>query len=66
MTREDYKRLAVIVATIRPMKERKRVGYLLANDCKADNPRFDRARFYTACGIETGIASLGDILKDEN
>jgi hypothetical protein len=29
------------------------VAYLLASDFERDNPKFDRARFFRACGVQS-------------
>ncbi len=52
MTRKHFKELARILkdtdtATLNPVLIRE-----IANFCYNENPRFDRGRFYDACGID--------------
>lgn len=63
MTRKDYVAIAAAIhrtgmaITIGPRKSAEYALKLAATDIAAtmaqDNPRFDRARFLTACGIES-------------
>ena len=54
MTKKDYVKIARVFESLkhgdqitwRPLVER------MANMLAADNPRFDRERFYAACGME--------------
>lgn len=59
MTRKDYIALAAVLKSVQPhsILDEDRQQHLL--DCRAvadvlgqDNPRFDRARFLKACGVE--------------
>jgi hypothetical protein len=60
MTRKDY---VMIASTLKGMQRQFKEGeegntllWILAqqfaNELQADNPRFDRARFLTACGVK--------------
>jgi len=51
MTRKHFNAIAAAIAEIRSASERKRVAELLAAVCAAFNSRFDRARFFRACGV---------------
>ena len=58
MTRRDYVLLANVInarLSARPDQEKAEAYRLIANDLAdalaTDNPRFDRARFLTACGV---------------
>lgn len=60
MTRKDYELLASALRSTKP-DEKQNVKFSLqwsgdvaaiANALEADNPRFNRARFLAACGIE--------------
>ena len=55
MTRKDYELIAKVFKNAQELTtERAGVGvtaYLLANELAQDNPRFDRARFLSACGV---------------
>jgi uncharacterized membrane protein YjgN (DUF898 family) len=55
MTRKDYNLIAEVIANSQGLT---RVGIIntvaerMADALQADNPRFDRARFLTACGVK--------------
>jgi hypothetical protein len=51
MSRKHFIALAHAVAAITDLVERRKVAELLADVCSAANPRFDRSRFYLACGV---------------
>jgi hypothetical protein len=62
MTRKDYQLIAGIINnanyTARKFKDTSGEGMLehianeLSDELAKDNPRFDRARFLTACGVK--------------
>lgn len=60
MTRKDYQLIAQAINApfvsdsldMSDYAERERIANRLADSLKADNPRFDRARFLKACGLE--------------
>ena len=52
MTRKDFKIMAAGVASLVDRQLAKLLAEQLAAVCKARNPRFDRGRFMTACGLE--------------
>ena len=52
MTRKHFKEIAKTIAQIEDATERKRQAEAMATICKQTNPRFDNARFLTACGVE--------------
>lgn len=63
MTRKDFNELARIVRFY--MEDDKadretveRMALQLAEFCKERNPRFDRQRFYDACGMETPVTGF--------
>ena len=51
MSRKHFIQLARAVAAISDLVERRKVAELLADVCAAANPRFNRSRFYSACGV---------------
>lgn len=59
MTKKDYVKIAAVLNETRPEKDtpillagwRAITGHI-ADMLAADNPRFDRARFLKACGME--------------
>jgi hypothetical protein len=53
MTRKDYVMIADVLAVAwwASMDQRRHIVYDLADALGADNPRFDRARFLDACGV---------------
>jgi hypothetical protein len=51
MSRKHFIALARAVAAIADPVNRRQVAELLAAVCAASNSRFDRQRFYTACGV---------------
>ena len=59
MTRKDYQLLAESILTARKVQSELGEMYIsvahlvntLATDLEIDNPRFDRARFLEACGV---------------
>ncbi len=58
MTRKDYEKIAKIVREHRQNDDgfnSATIGSIadsLACICEEDNPRFNRARFFTACGMD--------------
>lgn len=52
MTRKHYVSMAKELARVPNVKDRTRLAFLQADLFQRDNPRFDRTRFYAACGIE--------------
>ena len=54
MTRKHYIAIAKAIAELDlPKPNKAAVADTIADCCQADNPRFDRARFLAACGIES-------------
>jgi hypothetical protein len=56
MTRKDYQLIAEVFANFGQMIELEEtigadIARNLADALQGDNPRFDRARFLTACGV---------------
>ncbi len=56
MTRKDYQLIAQVFANVGEMVELSEtigadLARNLADALQADNPRFDRARFLEACGV---------------
>jgi hypothetical protein len=53
MTRKDYVMIADVLAVAwwASSDQRNHIAHDLADALEADNPRFDRARFLTACGV---------------
>lgn len=64
MTKKDYERIAKALAAAKPhpygqpgdfhdgrQGQHEQVVTILAEELALDNPRFDRSRFYAACGI---------------
>lgn len=57
MSKRHFEELARIVKeglSFLSLADKKRVAMELADFCKSQNPRFDRSRFYKACGFERG------------
>lgn len=57
MTRKDYERIASAIKNAGPPAEhyddvRLCIARAIAKELKADNGRFDEARFLAACGVE--------------
>lgn len=59
MTRKDYELLAEVIRTSRKVTTGETVlvsvehlANTLATELEIENPRFDRARFLSACGLE--------------
>jgi hypothetical protein len=56
MSRKDYELIAACLANAPqgadPEADRASVALAFALEMELDNPRFDRERFLTACGIE--------------
>jgi hypothetical protein len=50
MSKKDYTAIAAIVASM-VGGQRDYVAHKLADIMQRDNPRLDRARFLTACGV---------------
>jgi hypothetical protein len=51
MTRKHFEAMAELIRRIAGKTERRRQAELIAVHCAKANPRFDRKRFMTACGI---------------
>lgn len=54
MSRKDYEAFAAILArnaSILSVAATRRLAEQMADVFAADNPQFDRKRFYTACGV---------------
>lgn len=58
MTRQDYVMIASAIRDSLPdegeafaRRMLRQAADFIADGCKADNPRFDRKRFLTACGF---------------
>jgi hypothetical protein len=51
MSRKHFVQLARAVASIVDPVNRRQVAELLADVCAAANPRFNRSRFFAACGV---------------
>jgi len=51
MSRKHFTALAAAVRQIADPSERRRTAELIADVCAASNDRFDRQRFYSACGV---------------
>lgn len=50
----QHRHFAFIAATIKDMREKYRwiAASTFADACASSNPRFDRARFFVACGVK--------------
>ena len=53
MSRKDYIAAAEIIHGTEDLEERARLAREFGRLFKADNPRFDKYRFETACGVLT-------------
>lgn len=51
MSRKHFSALALAIAEISDKEERARAARLIADVCAESNGRFDRQRFYYACGV---------------
>ena len=54
MTKKDYVKIAQVInftSAWYPADKLKELSLNLSEALQADNPRFDRARFLTACGV---------------
>ncbi len=52
LTKRHFEKLAHALSTMPDAGLRAVMALQLADICADDNPRFDRARFYTACDLE--------------
>ena len=52
MSKKHFQALADAIACIENAEERERAAKLVADVCIGFNGRFDRGRFYGACGVE--------------
>lgn len=52
MSRKHFVAIAAGIAAIADSKARKQAAYTLADTLASTNPRFNRARFLAACGLE--------------
>lgn len=52
MTRKDYQLIAEVFARSAGDDLAKLIALNLADKLAEDNPRFDKARFLTACGVK--------------
>ena len=51
MTRKHFEAIAQTIKAIADAGERQRQAEAMANMCAQQNKRFDRARFFAACGV---------------
>jgi hypothetical protein len=51
MTRKHFKAIAATLAEIRDTTDRKKAALNFCEIAKRANPRFDRQKFLTACGL---------------
>lgn len=51
MTRKNYEAMANELLFIQDLEVRERIAEAFASVAKADNPRFDRIRFFEAAGL---------------
>lgn len=51
MSRKHFVQLAAAVASIVDPVNRRQIAEMLAAVCAASNPRFNRQKFYEACGV---------------
>ena len=51
MTRKDFIALAASIRNIADLNTRKAMAKNQAVLCASANPRFDKARFFAACGV---------------
>jgi hypothetical protein len=51
MSRKHFIAIAATVSAISDLSERAKQAEFQAQICAAQNPRFDKARFLTACGL---------------
>jgi hypothetical protein len=52
MTRKHFEKMAELIRRIAGKTERRKQAELVAVHCAKANPRFDRARFMQACGVQ--------------
>lgn len=52
MTKKDFVAIAASIKAIDSPTQRKLVAASMVNTCTRSNPRFDRDRFLTACGVK--------------
>ena len=52
MTRKHFILIAKAIHSITDLETRAKFAREMAAECAKTNPRFDRARFLTACGVE--------------
>jgi hypothetical protein len=53
MTRKDYVAIAAAIARAQLNQDCQMVADCIADVMARDNPRFDRARFLKACGVQS-------------
>lgn len=51
MSRKHYTAAAQVIRETAPLSHRERIAEGFAEMFAADNPRFERERFYAACGL---------------
>ncbi len=52
MTRKNFQMVAEIISKIQDLNERKAMAEHNAAIFARNNPRFDRSRFFAACGVK--------------
>jgi hypothetical protein len=51
MSRQDFELMAEVIRKIKPQKARSEAAKRAASMCAYVNPRFDKVRFFAACGL---------------
>lgn len=62
-SRKDYVSAAQSIRKIKNPKDRARMTVLFGNRFADDNPRFDWARWKTACGYKKASTSKGPVMN---
>ena len=68
MTKKDYETLAGLITSTNHLFQKGRIdadnilpqlARFIAEDAKAERPRFDKAKFQEACGVDFGTIYMG-------
>jgi len=65
-TRKHFTAMAKILSTLQDYKHRRHLAVMNAENFAKDNPRFDKNRFFRACGLPQDIDEIDLTFKQHS